>query len=231
MVDDRALWGRQMTENLPAQKSAVDWDAVERDYRTGQFSNRELGRRHNVTHRSIALRAEKEKWAKDLRAQIRAAVSTKLVSIPVPTDAEKKATDREIVEAAANREVSIIQEHRVGISRGRTLVELLMAELEGATINIDEIESAIETETAADIDGKRRASMLKAVSLGNRAGTMVSLSAALKNLITLERQAFNMDEKPPEDPAQRFAQMSPQERLQASAELVRRIAVLVEVRG
>jgi hypothetical protein len=54
------------------------------------------------------------------------------------------------------------------------------------------IEEAIEDETVDDENGKRRTMMLRAVALPSRAGIIVNLSSALRTLVALERQAFNL---------------------------------------
>ena len=77
-----------------------DWAAVERDYRTGCYTNRELGRRHNVSEGSIRNRATKEEWQKDLSEMIRQRVREKTgrAAAAVVTEATN---DAEIVEQAA----------------------------------------------------------------------------------------------------------------------------------
>lgn len=62
--------------------------------------------------------------------------------------------------------------------------------------NMGDIEQSIDDETAEDRDGgRRRARMMAAVALPSRAAIANSLASALKTLIPLERQAFNLDEK------------------------------------
>lgn len=73
------------------------------------------------------------------------------------------------------------------------MVETLVTELQEATENRDDIEDAIEEETRGDQNGKRRAMMLRAVSLSSRSGVILNLSSAMKNLVGLERQAFNLN--------------------------------------
>ena len=51
---------------------------------------------------------------------------------------------------------------------------------------------SIEEETEGGDNGKRRAMMLRAVALPSRAGVIVNLSNALRTLVALERQAFNL---------------------------------------
>ena len=43
----------------------IDWDAVERDYRTGTFSLRELAERHRCSHSAIANFAGRHGWIRN----------------------------------------------------------------------------------------------------------------------------------------------------------------------
>ena len=52
-------------------RSDADWEAVEREYRAGQLSIREIGRLHGVSHTAIAKRARKEGWSQNLAARVR----------------------------------------------------------------------------------------------------------------------------------------------------------------
>lgn len=168
-------------------KAAIDWEAIEREYRAGQLSLREIAAIHGVSHVSIHKRAKRDGWEQDLSEAVREKVNAKLVN-----DGVNGKSARETVEIAAERGVQIIREHRVSIGRGQRFVATLFGELEEATENRDEIEAAIEVETADDRSGKRRAMMLRAVELPARAGVLLTLSTALKNLVGLERQAFNL---------------------------------------
>jgi hypothetical protein len=169
--------------------NSTDWEAVEREYRAGQLSVSEIGRQHGVSHTAINKRAKKEGWLRDLSKKVRQTVSARLVS------AEVSATNaREAVELAAARGVEVVRQHRRDIARGRDLTLRLLDELDGTTAYVGEIEAMIVDETAGDRSTQRRNAMLKAVSLPSRAGVIKDLSAAAKNWITLERQAFNLDE-------------------------------------
>ena len=171
-----------------AKRPSADWEAIEREYRAGQLSVSEIGRLHGVSHTAINKRAKKEEWARDLSSRVREAVSARLVSEEVSI-----ATEVAAIDLAAARGVKIIREHQSSIGRGQKLVNLLFEEMEQATTSISEIEDEIEIETANDKNTQRRTIMLKAVALPTRASTLSSLSAALKTLVGLERQAFNLD--------------------------------------
>lgn len=173
----------------------TDWEAIEREYRAGQLSVVEIGRQHGVSHTAINKRAKKEGWKRDLSSRVRAEVSARLVSPEV-----SEANAEEAIETAASRGVEVVRQHRASLSHANRIVSKLLDELERGTDNAEEIEDEIEIETSGDRNGKRRAMMLKAVSLPSRASTATALTQALKNLIPLERQAFKLDDDIPPDP-------------------------------
>lgn len=123
-------------------------------------------------------------WTRNLAVRVRSEVSTRLVSSEVATRNAEQAVDE-----AANRVIALVREHRQDIGSARQLVASLVAELREASDNIGEIETTIE----AKADSNRRRMMQKAVTLPARASVLASLSVAMKNLVGLERQAFNLD--------------------------------------
>ena len=46
----------------------IDWESVERDYRAGTLSLREVAARHAYAHSTIANRASIERWERRVRA-------------------------------------------------------------------------------------------------------------------------------------------------------------------
>ncbi len=176
----------------------VDWDIVEREYRAGQLAVAEIGRQHSVSHTAINKRAKKHGWTRSLAAKVRQAVSDRLVSGEV-----SEANAQEAVDIAARRGVEVVRSHRRDIGRGRDVLARLVEELDMVTAHreeiAEEIEAFVEIE-AGDSDAakaraeKRRAAMHRAISLSSRAGAMMSLSSAMKNVVVLERQAFGLDE-------------------------------------
>lgn len=166
----------------------VDWEAVEREFRAGQLSVSEIGRHYGVSHTAINKRARKGGWKRDLSEQVRKEVSARLVSPEVSA-----ANAQEAVETAAARGVALVRSHQASLGRANRIAEKLMAELDTGTDHNEAIEAEIWADTAADTNTQRRTSMLRAVSLSSRAATLRELSQTLKNLIPLERQAFNLD--------------------------------------
>jgi len=171
------------------ERKSVDWEAIEREYRAGQLTVVEIGRQHGLSHTAINKRAKRDGWTRNLADKVREEVSARLVS-------ESTEPERAAIEPAVARGVQVVREHRASIGRGQRLVSALFGELEEASENRDEIEAAIGEETEDDENGKRRAMMLRAVALPSRAGVIVNLSSALRTLVALERQAFNLGDGP-----------------------------------
>lgn len=180
------------------ERRAIDWEAIEREYRAGQLSVSEIGRQYGVSHTAINKRAKKENWHRDLSGAVRKEVSARLVSEEV-----SGSTARAAIETAAARGVEVVRQHRDAIGRGRDLTIRLLDELSVTTTNVGELEEMIEEATSSEKNPKRRDAMLRAIALPSRAGVIKDLSMAAKNWVALERQAFNLDEGAgdPGDPA------------------------------
>lgn len=182
--------------NEHMSKTPVDWIAVEDDYRTGQLSNVMLANKHGVSEGAIRKRAKQHGWVKDLTRKVQQAVRAELVRDQVRAP---YARESEIIESAVATGVEVVREHRKDIRTGRSIIQMLFGELIDATNDRAEIEDAIDEECAGDENDQRRQKMLKAVALPTRAGVIRDLSTAMKNVILLERQAFNLDEQSDDD--------------------------------
>lgn len=74
-----------MTEKNPnrsisGKRSSIDWEAVERDYRTTSLSLPQLAERHSVDKQTIFRRAKKFGWERDLTDPVRAATRAAIVT-------------------------------------------------------------------------------------------------------------------------------------------------------
>ncbi len=187
----------------------VDWESIEADYRAGMLSVRVIARKHGISESMVRKKAGALGWERALADKVREAVEEGLVRTEVRTLNVKgtqcapahqrspkpanPACDREIIQAAAATGIAVVQAHRKDIQAARGICGLLLNQLHDASQDIEEIEDAILAETQEDTGNVRRNQMMKAVSLPTRAATVRDLSTALKNLVTIERQAFNLD--------------------------------------
>ena len=181
---------------MAADRHQPDWEAIEREYRAGQLSAREIARQHGISDTAIRKRAKAGEWDRDLSEKVRSQARAKLVREDgsQPGSHLSHESEARTVEGAANRQVEVVRQHRHAIARGRDLTLRLLDELDATTSHVGELEEAIEAETTGDKTGQRRAAMMKAVGLPSRAGVIKDLSAAAKNWVALERQAFNLDD-------------------------------------
>lgn len=195
-----------------ATPAKPDWETIGRDFRAGVLSIREIARRHKLSDTAVRKHAKEEGWERDLTARVQEKVRTDLVRAEVRA-ANARAnpqTEREIVEQAAATVVEIVKHHRRDIRRGHSIVGRLFDQLELVADKREELEALIiadtETEIEADgarviqIDSKRRAALMAAVSLPEHANTARSLSMAMKNLVALERQAHAIVASPADPP-------------------------------
>jgi hypothetical protein len=175
------------------RRSDVDWEAIERDYRLGNLTNTELAQRHGVGRGSLLRKAKKEGWTRDLSAEVRARTRAALIGNESRgvADSSRPASD---VDRVVATNVEVIERHRQMLAKGAEVTAKILAELDEATEHREEIEEAIEEETAGDRSGKRRQMMLKAVSVASRASALNAISNAVRNFIAAERRSFNLDE-------------------------------------
>jgi len=168
----------------PGRRRA-DWEAIERDYRTGQFSDQELADKHGnvVSRQAISKRAKVQGWQKDLSAEVRRATKAKLIAEQVAERvagevAEKVAKSGnatiEAVLAAAETNKQVVLGHRRDIAKLSAITMSLVGQLETA---------------ASEKDQAKRLPLGELVLTAQRAGQ------AMARLQHAERIAFGLDEE------------------------------------
>lgn len=193
------------------KKRRADWEAIERDYRTGNFTDQELADKHMnvVSRQAVTKMAKKRGWQKDLSTAVRQATKAKLIA----DEAQKKVaeqvakgcaatTDTVLVVAEMNKRV--ILSHRDDIARARNLANNLLTELEVTTTRREQLHTVLDVvasdanATATQI-GEARLALAEIARLPTRILSAGRLAQAMGRLQQLERTAFGLDE--PEQPA------------------------------
>jgi hypothetical protein len=113
-------------------EAAPDLPAVERDYRAGQLSNREIARRHGRSESWVRKIAKENGWARDLAEAVRQRVREDLVREGILANG-----DAEIVDEAAAIGVEVVRSHRRDIAKLRQAAAGLIDEL-GRDLKITE---------------------------------------------------------------------------------------------
>lgn len=202
---------------MPAKKKDIDWERIERDYRAGIRSVREIAAEHRIAHTTINTWAKENRIERDLGAKIRAKADALMAKEAADRDpkvrAARQATEREIVVANAEMQAAVRRAHRADISTARVLCRDLIEEL-SATSRQDVqayLEQLAELVTADDSNNERFNAFMKALSLPNRIVGMDKLASALVKLVTLERTAYGIEGEAGDDPADKAPPMSSQE--------------------
>lgn len=177
-------------------RQAIDWEGIERDYRAGVLSVREIATSHDVSHVAIGKRAKRDGWDRDLAAKIKAKADSLVTKSMVTSEVtrESAVTDRVIVEASAQVIANVRITHRADIRRTRNLAMDMLAELEAQTGSnglFEELGEILRSEDDKGAD-KRNDIYKKVISSAQRIDSVKKLSETLKTLIGLERQAFGI---------------------------------------
>lgn len=189
------------------KKCIRDWERIELDYRAGIKTLREIGETNNISISGICKRATRDGWTRDLKAKIMnradSIVSGRGVGRPMEFGNPSEDDERVTIETNAAVIANIKLAHRLDIPRARNIAMKLLAELEAETNeevlhHLNQLGSLMLSPD--DETGRDRMNELyqKVISLPGRTQTLKNLSEALKTLIGLERQAFNMDLSPEE---------------------------------
>jgi len=200
------------------KKARLDWQAVERDYRTGKFTSRELAEKHGCTHTAINKKAREHGWSQDLSKAIRQATDAKVIEAEVSKKVSsavskgfQKTVDSVLVAAEIGKDV--ILRHRSDIRSTRDLALKMLGELTAVTENQEAVETifeamALEMTPQQLVHAKRAYSNL--VELPSRIGAVNKLADTLNKLQPLERKAFKLDaeEKDPADNSAPLADLS-----------------------
>lgn len=175
----------------------VDWATIERDYRAGVKTDRQIGKEHGLSHTGIQKRAQKEGWDRDLRARIHAKAEALVARRAVAKELAKErlATDKQVVEANAELQANLIRSHRADLQEGRQIVNSLLLELKA--VSSAELQKALEV-VLAERQAHVRSDVLQrafdaALALSGRAGIVHKLASALVILIEKERIAFGIE--------------------------------------
>ncbi|EHM01412.1 hypothetical protein HMPREF9946_02151 [Acetobacteraceae bacterium AT-5844] len=165
-----------------AKPGKTDWKAVEAEFRAGKLSLRQIARRHGISDTAIRKRAKAAGWVRSDGDQKAGA------NLPAKPPRQAPVARQTIIppRPPAGGQSS---DAPASIDLAKDLAHRLLGELDMATSRQDEIEDAIYEETREDENGRRRAMMLKAVSLPARAMTLKTLAQAMAVLKEAEEGA------------------------------------------
>lgn len=179
--------------------NAIDWEALERQYRLGTQSNTQLSVAFGVSVSSIGRRASAKGWVADKREEVEATTHSLLIQ-NASGNANPNATPTPLeIKAAAQVATDIVLGHRQDAARSRVLFQKLLAEVEAETDALDlflSLGELLDT-SGPDKTGNWRQDKLnelykKVISQAGRIDNAKKLVEILEKVVKLERQAFGI---------------------------------------
>ncbi len=116
----------------------VDWDAVERDYRAGIKTLREIAGEHGIVHAAVRQRAIKYGWERNLdekikvRAKAIVAKASRVINTPL-----SKETESEIIESVAQLQASALLTESAEIKKLIGIANEFVLELQTCPEDLD----------------------------------------------------------------------------------------------
>lgn len=166
------------------KRHKIDWEGIEKEYRMGQRSVRSIASQFKTSHTTINTRAKAESWVQDKSEEVRLRTQAALLSEKLSKRklSKKLSTpSKDDLDRAINTNVRVIKGHRKTITNLNNYIS-------GITLKLKNHEEAdCEDDLKKDIRF--------------RINSVKELSFAIKNLIPLERQAFNLDATAGDDDA------------------------------
>lgn len=192
-----------------SQDNQIDWDLIEREFRLGQSTIRQLAAAHKVQASGISRRAKREGWVQDKREAVKALSEAQLLVSNTRNCTANTTPTQADIEVAATVRTKVILAHRSDAQRARALTMRLLAELELQSGDLG-LFKQISTALAAVPDGdvipasvraKAEDALQRAMSLGHRAGIMKGLAESLAKVVAIEREAFGIEPDKPDAPS------------------------------
>lgn len=179
-------------------KPEVDWEEIERLYRADMRTNAQLAKDFGVHASTIRRRINKYGWKRDLKSRIKeranALVQERAVKSLASDQVER---DDQTIESNASAMADIRLSHRQDIGDARSIAMTLLDDLKAqiGTDNRQRLEdlfiAAIQAEA---VDASALEAYERVTSLSNHVRVMKDLADTMTKLVTLERQAYGLDD-------------------------------------
>lgn len=189
-----------MTTSPEKHRAAdADWLIVEKDYRAGIKTLRQIATEHGITHGAINKRAKRDGWDRDLSGKIHAKAESLVSKAAVSSAVSKETlvTERQIVEANAHAVAHVDLTNRKDVLRGMDVSRQHIEEL--AALNDpcfrDRLEWLGEIMQAPDDSGKDKAADLYQyiISMSGRIKMAKEVAGAVGVYVPMMRKIYKLD--------------------------------------
>jgi hypothetical protein len=207
-----------------ADKKHVDWELIEKDYRAGLKTLRQIGEERGVSHTAIQKKAKQFGWTRDLSEKIQQKAKAKVAKQVVAKEVskEKQLSDAETVEAYSDvvASVDMIQRDdvKLAIDNSRGQLKELVALSDPKFAEVLEALAEAYDESGPTANGgwktdKTNELYRYIISLAGRVKMSKEIAASHGVYIPLQRKIFGLDAE--KKSAGEFEEMLRQVQLQA----------------
>ena len=171
----------------------IDWDKAKAMYESGVCSLGQIAKACACSDSAVSMRAARHGWVRDPLGVARLQ-DERARALVASTKAERE----QVIAVTASMQSKVLVGHRKDIARARAVVSTLLDELSGVSDPSvqDHLDHLGELLAAPDENGKLdRLNKIyrRVISMPERIAGINALSTALKTLIMLERQAYNIE--------------------------------------
>lgn len=181
----------------------VDWESVEREYRAGVRSLRDIGTEYGCSEGAIRKRAKSQEWERDLSAKVAAKAEALVRKTEVRNEVRSEAaiSEREQINVSAQMLADKVLGQREDVRRARATVQRLWSLVDAELDCPEELRTLGELMAAPDENGQDKLNDLyhAAIGLPQQIKNVKLLADAIKVLIELERKVLRIDDQPPTD--------------------------------
>ncbi|WIF22004.1 terminase small subunit [Shewanella phage vB_SbaS_Y11] len=180
-----------------SKNKKIDWERVEMAYRANMLSVNQLANNFGIAESTLRARAKREGWKRDLKRQIKFEADKIVNEHAITREVNRlESLESETVEQNAQLTAGVRLSHRQDIARARDTTLQLLDDLQGQVgSNRERLDDLLLRAVA---DGVIHEDVLqvyeRVTSLPSHVKTMKDLSDSLSKLVTLERQAWGLDD-------------------------------------
>lgn len=180
------------------KKVEVDWEEIERLYRADLRTFAQLASDFGVADSTVRRRAKKHGWKRDLKNRIKERANAIVQERAVQSLASDQiARDDMTIEENARLTANVRLAHRQNIGAAQAMMMTLYSDLQAqiGTDNRARLEDLFIAALKANaIDESALEAYERVTSLSNHVRVMKDLADTMTKLVTLERQAYGLDD-------------------------------------
>lgn len=129
-------------------RRTIDWDAIERDYRTGKFSFGELSTKYGIDKATIVRAKKRGDWQQDLSEAVRHATNAMLMQEMVTaeiTEGHRQVTDTILAAAEVNKQVILGQRNALAkLERDLSKAQDRLVEVSQNAVDVREVAVVVQ---------------------------------------------------------------------------------------